>query len=143
MLMSTEFLVFNHLYSTASLHVVYYYLNNFSDCSNHLHNNNYNVYNLCHLLSRLLLLPIVIVESTVTIYCSYCVIYVDFYCQTQGKELFICGKICTCFLVFSLLSLRNLSKSYLLLNIEFKDLSKSHLISLLILKISLNLLFVG
>jgi len=62
--------------------------------TNHLYNNNYSVYNLYHLLSRLPLISFVCVESIIIIYCSYCV---DFYCQTQGKKLFACDSLCVCF----------------------------------------------
>ena len=79
----------------------------------------------CYFLSSLL----------VTIYCSYFVIYVNFYCQTQGKELFTCEKICACFLVFTLPSLRNLSKPHLLQSTEFE------VYRVLSLRISRNLIF--
>jgi len=116
--------------------------------SNHLHSSNCRAYGLYHLLSRLLLLFIIYVESTVTIYCLYCAIYVDFYCQTQREELFTCDKVCAYVSwVFTLLSFKISSfteywvwgslKPYLLLLLiskspfllpEFEDNSKSSFI---------------
>ena len=107
--------------------------------SNHFHSNDCSVYDLYHLLSRLLLVPIVSTESTVIIYYSYCTSYDDFYCLTQGKKLFISDKVCACFLVFTLFRLRNLPKSHLLLSTEFENLLEPHFLPLLSLRISQNL----
>jgi len=71
---STEFLVPDHLCSTRQ-HSLLCFTVSISPLiiSNHLHSNSCSA-TLYHLPSSLLLLPTVSAESTVTIYCSYCII---------------------------------------------------------------------
>ena len=92
LLLPTKFVVPDHLYNTRQHSLLFsYFLNIASFISNYFHSNKYNIYGLYNLLSRLLVLLIVSVESIVIINCSYCAIYADCYCLTQGKELFACG----------------------------------------------------
>jgi len=61
--------------------------------------------------------------------------------NSRRKIIYHVAKFVCMFLVFTLLSSRNLWKSHLLLSTEFENLSKPHLLVLLSLKISQNLLF--
>ena len=80
-------------------------------------------------------------ESIVIIYCSYCAIYADLYCQTQEKELFACCKVCTCVSWYFLYWVWEISQNLIFYFVLSLRISQNLFFSWLSLRISHNFLF--
>jgi len=128
--LADEFLALGHLCSTRQ-HFLLLPITSILPLivSNHLYSNNCSVCDLYHLLLRLNYDHLLLVLRHLRWFLL---------ANSSGRIIFLWQSICVCFLVFTLLSLRNLLKPPFLLA-EFEDLSKPLLI--LSLRISQNLLF--